>query len=58
VDQLEAHARAQAAFAHVLAAVKPDQLEAPTPCPDWTVRGVIDHLIAGNFRVGGSRDVQ
>jgi uncharacterized protein (TIGR03086 family) len=53
VDQLEAHERAQAAFAEVLAGVKPDQLEAATPCPDWTVWGVIDHLIAGNWRVVG-----
>jgi uncharacterized protein (TIGR03086 family) len=53
MDQLEAHERAQATFAEVLASVNPDQLEAPTPCPDWTVWGVIDHLIAGNWRVVG-----
>jgi uncharacterized protein (TIGR03086 family) len=53
MDQLVAHKRAQDAFADVLAGVKADQLQDPTPCPDWTVWAVIDHLIAGNWRVAG-----
>ncbi|SRR5581483_2952642 len=48
---LEAHQRAQQVFAGVLANVKPDQLENPTPCPDWTVRDVLDHVVGGNQRV-------
>src|SRR3954447_311649 len=53
MDQLAAHRRAQEAFAGVLVRVKSDQLEDATPCSDWTVRDVIDHVIAGNWRVAG-----
>ena len=28
----------------VVRGVKPDHLDAPTPCRDWTVRGLIGHL--------------
>ena len=56
MDQLVAHQRAQDAFAGVLAGVKPDQLDDSTPCEDWTVRAVIDHLVGGNWRVRGTFD--
>jgi uncharacterized protein (TIGR03086 family) len=52
VDPLVAHQRAQDAFAGVLANVRPDQLGAPTPCSEWTVRDLIDHVIGGNEHVG------
>jgi uncharacterized protein (TIGR03086 family) len=48
VDQLEAHQRAQDAFAQVLANVKPEQLDDDTPCTEWTVSALIDHVIGGN----------
>lgn len=54
MDQLNAHHRAQAALAGVLAKVTEDQLDSPTPCPDWKVRDVVSHVIAGNFRVAGA----
>src|SRR5437868_5369319 len=47
---LERHRRAQHAFAGVLANVKSDQLDDPTPCPDWTVRDLLGHVIGGNQR--------
>lgn len=34
----------------VLAAVRPDQLSSPTPCPDWDVRRLIAHLVAAPSR--------
>jgi uncharacterized protein (TIGR03086 family) len=51
MDPLVAHQRAQDTFAHVLAKVTYDQLSSPTPCPEWDVKALIDHVIAGNQRV-------
>ena len=51
MDPLVAHQRAQDTFAHVLVKVKSDQLSSPTPCPEWDVKALIDHVIAGNQRV-------
>jgi uncharacterized protein (TIGR03086 family) len=48
MDQLDAHRRAQDAFAAVLANVTPDQLQGPSPCADWNVQAVIDHVVSGN----------
>jgi uncharacterized protein (TIGR03086 family) len=31
----------------VVAAVRPDQLHSPTPCTEWTVQQLIDHLAGG-----------
>ena len=31
----------------VVAGIRPDQLDDPTPCADFTVRGVLEHMIAG-----------
>jgi len=31
----------------VVAGIRPDQLEDPTPCDDFTVRGVLEHMIGG-----------
>ena len=31
----------------VLAAVTPDQLDAPSPCAQWKVRDVVNHLVGG-----------
>jgi uncharacterized protein (TIGR03086 family) len=32
----------------LVAAVKPDQWELPTPCTAWDVRQLVDHLVAGH----------
>ncbi len=48
MDQLEAHQRAQDAFASVLANVRPDQYALATPCTEWTVLDVIEHVVGGN----------
>jgi uncharacterized protein (TIGR03086 family) len=31
----------------VVAGVRPDQLDRPTPCSEFTVRGVLEHMITG-----------
>jgi uncharacterized protein (TIGR03086 family) len=51
MDPLVAHQRAQDAFAALLANVGPDQLDAPTPCTEWTIRDLIEHVIGGNEQV-------
>jgi uncharacterized protein (TIGR03086 family) len=33
------------AAARVVSGVSPDQLDGPTPCPDWDVRALVNHLI-------------
>jgi uncharacterized protein (TIGR03086 family) len=39
--------RAFASTRNVLANVKPDQLDDPTPCKSWAVRDLINHIVAG-----------
>jgi uncharacterized protein (TIGR03086 family) len=51
MDPLVAHQRAQDTFADVLVNVTSDQLLSPTPCPEWDVKALIDHVIDGNQRV-------
>ena len=31
----------------VVAGITPDHLDDPTPCDDFTVRGVLEHMIVG-----------
>jgi uncharacterized protein (TIGR03086 family) len=40
LDQLEA----------LIADVRPDALDDPTPCTDWTVRDLVDHVVAAPTR--------
>ena len=41
LDQLGPH------LGGVVAGIRPDQLDDPTPCDDFTVRGVLEHMIGG-----------
>jgi uncharacterized protein (TIGR03086 family) len=52
LDPLVAHQRAQDAFAGVLANVSPEELGASTPCSEWTIHDLIEHVIGGNEHVG------
>jgi uncharacterized protein (TIGR03086 family) len=36
--------------AQVVAAVRPDQLAGPTPCPDYDVATLVDHLVGAGWR--------
>jgi uncharacterized protein (TIGR03086 family) len=48
MDDVEAHQRGQEVFAAVLVNVTPEQHSLPSPCADWDVRAVIDHVVGGN----------
>lgn len=37
--------RAAVRFLEIVRNVKPDQLTAPTPCTEWDVRGLVNHLL-------------
>jgi len=45
----EWHARALDATGRLIAAIPADRWQASTPCPDWDVRGLVNHLVAGNL---------
>jgi uncharacterized protein (TIGR03086 family) len=49
VDLPEVHARALASTRDYLAAVRADQWDLPTPCDDWSVRELVNHVVAGNY---------
>jgi uncharacterized protein (TIGR03086 family) len=41
--------RAANAAGQVIEAVEPEQLDGPTPCTDWSVRQVLNHVVSGNL---------
>lgn len=47
-ERRETLTAATAHFRAVLAQVRPDLLDAPTPCTDWTVRDLCAHVSVGN----------
>lgn len=40
--------RAGAVLGELVMQVRPEQLWFPTPCPDWTVRGLLRHIVSEN----------
>jgi len=42
---IEDHVRARRDFTRVVEAVDPSRWNAPSPCPDWDARGVVEHVI-------------
>lgn len=51
MNPLDMHQRAQSEFARVLHQVTDDDLDAPTPCDEWTVADLITHAVDGNHNV-------
>ncbi|WP_083750771.1 TIGR03086 family metal-binding protein [Kribbella sp. ALI-6-A] len=45
MDVVEMHRRAGAEFVRQVEAVGPDQWSAPTPCADWDVRALVNHVV-------------
>jgi len=50
MDPLTRFDRSAAVASAVVAGVRPDQLDEPTPCTDWTVRQLLNHLVGGTVR--------
>ena len=48
--------RAFAAVQHLVDQVQPDQWTAPTPCTDWDVRQLLNHVANGNMVFAGVAD--
>lgn len=47
IDPVELYRQASAGAVEVARAVRPDQLDSPTPCSEWTVQDLLDHLAGG-----------
>ena len=50
MDRAEQHRRALEQAAGRIAQVTPDQLSLTTPCGDWDLRALLNHMIGGNRR--------
>ncbi|AHH94034.1 TIGR03086 family metal-binding protein [Kutzneria viridogrisea] len=49
MDLLDLHERAVNQFGDLIDLVRADQLALPTPCADWTVRGLLRHQVSQNL---------
>jgi uncharacterized protein (TIGR03086 family) len=48
-DITKNHREALTATRKIVAGIGADQWNAPTPCAEWDVRGLVNHLVAGNW---------
>jgi uncharacterized protein (TIGR03086 family) len=49
MDIHELYERALDQTVELVAGVRPDQLSLPTPCTEWDVRKLIEHMVGGNW---------
>lgn len=50
MDVVDLDRRAAATTTALIARTTPDQFDASTPCPEWRVRDLLAHLVAGNVK--------
>ena len=48
-DVSQAHRQALASVRPIVAGIRDDQWDLPTPCEGWTVRDLLNHIVAGNL---------
>ena len=61
VDLPQAHAAALATTRGFVAGIRPDQWSEPTPCEDWDVRALVNHIVGGNWwasELGAGRTIE
>jgi uncharacterized protein (TIGR03086 family) len=51
VDRITQFARAQAVAKHIIGSVTDEQLALPTPCSEWDVRDILNHVLDGDLLV-------
>ena len=56
MDLLGAHRKALTDTGRIVGNITPDQYALPTPCEDWDVHALLDHVIGGNLWVGELMD--
>src|SRR5262249_31822754 len=49
MEPMAAYDRAAAVATSVVDGITDDQFGLPTPCAEWTVRGVLNHIVIGNM---------
>lgn len=54
MDPLAFHRQALGVAQRVVDDIDASQFELPTPCDEWNVRQVLEHIIGGNRRVAGN----
>jgi uncharacterized protein (TIGR03086 family) len=53
-EPVDLYRRAAADAVRVASGVRPDQLVLSTPCSDWTVQDLLDHLVGGTRYLGAA----
>lgn len=53
MDLIDLHNRALDQTEEIVAGVSPDQMELSTPCEEWDVRELLNHLVGGNRTYAG-----
>ena len=53
MDIIDLHRKAVANTGRIVSGVRTSQLSQPTPCPDFDVRTLLNHVIAGNYWCAG-----
>jgi uncharacterized protein (TIGR03086 family) len=54
MDEFTPAERAYAAAGRLVSGVRREQLDRPTPCDDWDVRALVNHMIVGHFYFAGA----
>jgi uncharacterized protein (TIGR03086 family) len=54
MDQVALAEHSYGVAGRVIAGVRPEQLDAPTPCEQWEVRDLVNHIIGAHFSFTGA----